>query len=195
MRRSISLASSEIPVLDARISFEPADGSALLAHLGGRWHLQRALPGISVLLSALAARPDTRRIQYDSTNLTYWDTSLISFLSSAAETCRSRGILEDRSGLPGGVRRLLELAETVPEKKGARAAARAVPLLERIGNVTIGYGLSAGEFLGFIGELSVAFGKFLRRKARYRTVDSFEVVQECGPSAVGIVSLSRQTEL
>ncbi|MGD0076819.1 MAG: ABC transporter permease, partial [Candidatus Binataceae bacterium] len=37
--------------------------------------------------------------------------------------------------------------------------------------------------------LSIAVGRFARGKARYRRVDLMEVVQQCGPEAVGIVSL------
>jgi phospholipid/cholesterol/gamma-HCH transport system permease protein len=35
----------------------------------------------------------------------------------------------------------------------------------------------------------VTLAKFARGKARYRTIDFMEVVQQCGPEAVGIVSL------
>jgi phospholipid/cholesterol/gamma-HCH transport system permease protein len=64
-----------------------------------------------------------------------------------------------------------------------------VSFFERVGNVTIGYGLSVGEFSSFLGELTLAFAKFLRGKARYRRIDLLEVIQECGPNAVGIVTL------
>ena len=83
--------------------------------------------------------------------------------------CRARGIAEDRGGLPAGLRRLLELAEAVPEKKGARSEAARVSFFTRVGNATLGYGLSVNEFLSFLGELTLAFGKFFRGKARYRT--------------------------
>ena len=52
--------------------------------------------------------------------------------------------------------RLVELAEAVPEKKGARSETAKTPFFERIGAITLGYGLSVGEFLGFIGELTIA---------------------------------------
>jgi phospholipid/cholesterol/gamma-HCH transport system permease protein len=91
--------------------------------------------------------------------------------------------------LPAGLKRLLELAEAVPEKKGTRSGAAKVAFFERVGNVTIGYGLSISEFMAFLGELTIAFGKFVRGKARYRTVDLLEVMQDCGVNAVGIVTL------
>jgi phospholipid/cholesterol/gamma-HCH transport system permease protein len=171
------------------ISFERTRDSTLVAHLSGPWHLQRDLPSISLLLSELSSIPSTKRLSYETAQLTHWDSGLISFLTNTAEICRARGIVEDRAGLSAGLKRLLELAEAVPEKKGARSAAARVSFFERLGNVTIGYGLSIGEFLSFLGELTLAFAKFLRGKARYRRIDLLEVIQECGPNAIGIVTL------
>jgi phospholipid/cholesterol/gamma-HCH transport system permease protein len=171
------------------ISFERTNDSTLVAHLSGPWHLKRDLPPISLMTAELGSRPGARRLAYETGDLTHWDSGLISFLTSAAEICRARGIAEDRSGLPAGLQRLLELAEAVPEKKGARSAAVRVSFLTRVGNASLGYGLSVNEFLRFLGEITIAFGKFLRGKARYRKIDLLEVIQECGPNAVGIVTL------
>jgi phospholipid/cholesterol/gamma-HCH transport system permease protein len=172
-----------------QISFDRNSDSTLVVHLSGPWHLQRNLPPISLLLSELGSRPETRRLAYETAELTHWDSGLISFLTNAAEICRARGIAEDRRGLPAGLRRLLELAEAVPEKKGARSEAARVSFFTRVGNATLGYGLSVNEFLSFLGEVTLAFGKFFRGKARYRKIDLMEVIQECGPDAVGIVAL------
>jgi phospholipid/cholesterol/gamma-HCH transport system permease protein len=114
---------------------------------------------------------------------------LIAFLVQTSEICRERGIADDRKGLPEGLRRLLELAEAVPEKEGTRDESAKDALFARIGNITIGYGLSIEEFLNFLGELTLAFGKFLWGRARFRTVDLLEAIQQCGVSAVGIVML------
>jgi phospholipid/cholesterol/gamma-HCH transport system permease protein len=172
-----------------RISFERADESTLVVHLSGPWHLQRDLPPVTLLVGELTARPGTKRLSYETAQLSHWDSGLIALLTHASEICRARGIAEDRSGLPAGLRRLLELAEAVPEKKGARSEAAHISFLERVGNITLGYGLSASEFLTFLGELTIAFAKFLRGKARYRKIDLLEVIQDCGPNAVGIVTL------
>ena len=172
-----------------KISFERTDDSTLVMHLSGPWHLQRDLPPISLLLSELGSGSDAKRLSYETAQLTHWDSGLISFLTNTAAVCRAHGIVEGRAGLPAGLNRLLKLAEAVPEKKGARSEAARSSFFERVGNMTLGYGLSIGEFLGFLGDLTIAFGKFFRGKARYRKIDLLEVIQECGPSAVGIVTL------
>jgi phospholipid/cholesterol/gamma-HCH transport system permease protein len=172
-----------------QISFERTNDSTLVVELSGPWHLQRDLPPVSLLLSELASRPGTKLVSFETGQLTHWDSGLIAFLTHTTEICRARGIAEDRAGLPAGLRRLLELAEAVPEKKGARSETVPISFFERVGNMTLGYSLSVGEFLTFLGDLTLAFEKFFRGKARYRKVDLLEVIQECGPNAVGIVTL------
>jgi phospholipid/cholesterol/gamma-HCH transport system permease protein len=172
-----------------QISFERTNDSTLVVQLSGPWHLQRDLPPVSLLRSELASRPGTKRLSFETAQLNHWDSGLIAFLTNTTDICRARGIAEDRAGLPAGLRRLLELAEAVPEKKGARSETARISFFERVGNMTLGYGLSVGEFLTFLGDLTLAFAKFFRGKARYRKVDLLEVIQECGPNAVGIVTL------
>jgi phospholipid/cholesterol/gamma-HCH transport system permease protein len=171
------------------LSIERTADSTMVVHLIGPWRLRRDVPSPDLVERELARKPTPRRIAFDASQLSAWDSGLISFLARVSEFCRECGIAEDRTELPAGVRRLLELAEAVPEKKGARAKAVRPAFLERIGRATIGYGLSVDEFLAFLGELAVALGRFVRGKARYRKVDLFEVVQNCGARAVGIVSL------
>jgi phospholipid/cholesterol/gamma-HCH transport system permease protein len=170
------------------VSLQRASDSTLVVALSGPWHLQSDMPPASQLIGELDSRPP-KRVSFDSRQLTNWDSGLVSFLAQVSELCRERGINQDREGLPAGLKRLVELAEAVPEKKGARSEERRVPLLQRIGDATLGYGTSVAEFLTFLGEVSVAFAKFVRGKARYRRIDLLKVIQECGANAVGIVTL------
>jgi phospholipid/cholesterol/gamma-HCH transport system permease protein len=163
--------------------------STLLVKLSGPWHLTRDVPSAASLRSKIESTPTLKTVFFDTSGLADWGSGLISFLVQTSAACRAHSIDQDRGGMPEGMRRLLELAEAVPEKKGTRGAETRAPFFQRVGNLTIGYGLSVGDFMGFLGDLTVAFGKFLRGKARYRRVDLVEVVQECGANAVGIVTL------
>jgi len=69
-----------------RISFERTK-DALVVHLAGPWHLQRDLPPISLLTAELGSRPGTKRLAYETAQLTHWDSGLISFL-----TCRQNSL-------------------------------------------------------------------------------------------------------
>jgi len=171
------------------VSFGVAPDATLVVRFSGSWHLDRNLPPSTELIPVLDARPTAKRISFDTTALADWDSGLLSFLTETDELCRNRGIVADRAGLPTGLRRLLELAEAVPEKKGTQAAAKRESFFARVGNSTLAAEASAREFLSFVGQLTIAFGNLLRGRARYRSADLIEVIQQCGASAVGIVTL------
>ena len=176
-------------VEQGQVTFSRAGNDTLIVHLSGPWHLARSLPSPEILGKELDRPPPPKRISFDAARLTHWDSGLLAFLMRSSEISKARGIINDREGLPAGVRHLLELAEAVPEKEGARSAAVRIPFFARIGSATLGYGVSVNDFLSFLGGLSIAFTKFIRGKARYRKEDLVEVIQECGSRALGIVSL------
>ena len=176
-------------VEQGQVTFSRAGNDTLIVHLSGPWHLARSLPSPEILGKELDRPPPPKRISFDAARLTHWDSGLLAFLMRSSEISKARGLINDREGLPAGVRHLLELAEAVPEKEGARSAAVRIPFFARIGSATLGYGVSVNDFLSFLGGLSIAFTKFIRGKARYRKEDLVEVIQECGSRALGIVSL------
>jgi phospholipid/cholesterol/gamma-HCH transport system permease protein len=146
------------------------------------------MPSSEVVDEALVqAKP--RRLGFDSSALTGWDSALISFLVRIEELCREQGVEDDPSGLPAGVRRLVELAEAVPEKQGARTASKRVPFFERVGDQTVALVAAFTQTFTFIGNATVALGSMVRRAARFRTIDLMQNVADCGPGAVGIVTL------
>jgi phospholipid/cholesterol/gamma-HCH transport system permease protein len=130
-----------------------------------------------------------RRLAFDSQALTGWDSALLTFLRDIVDECASRGIEVDRRGLPEGVRRLLDLAAAVPERKGARKESIHDSYLVRVGKWTITFSKSTSETLAFLGEASVAFRRLLVGKARFRMSDLAQVMQDVGAQALPIVSL------
>jgi phospholipid/cholesterol/gamma-HCH transport system permease protein len=177
------------PREQGKVAFESERDGTLLVRLSGPWHLRNDMPSAKLLADQLSRRPDIRRVSFDAASLTGWDSGLISFLVQSGEYCRARGIDQDRAGLTEGLKHLLELAEAVPEKKGTRDQSAKEWFFTRIGKATIGYETSITDFLSFLGELTIAFGRFFRGKSRYRRVDLLEAIQQCGANAVGIVTL------
>jgi phospholipid/cholesterol/gamma-HCH transport system permease protein len=171
------------------VSFERGSNATLVVRLSGAWRLAKDIPPTTLLSGAIDAAGTPKRLAFDTQSLTHWDSGLLAFLTETSQMCRERGIATDRAGLPIGLRRLLDLAAAVPEKKGARVEASRVPFLARIGNLTLGAGTAGSEFLTFLGQLTQAMTTFARGRARYRLVDLLEVIQECGANAVGIVTL------
>jgi phospholipid/cholesterol/gamma-HCH transport system permease protein len=172
----------------SQVSFQRS-GDAILVNLSGAWRLRGGMTSDATVQQELARAPKPARMTFEAQNLTHWDSSILTFLTNVSELCRHHNIAMDRAGLPAGIRRLLELAEAVPEKQGARKEEGAAPFLERLGNSAIGAGDSVGEMLKFLGEMSITFVQFFRMKVRFRAVDLILLIQQCGAQALPIVTL------
>jgi len=174
----------------AKLQFERREGGGtLLIELAGDWLLEGRPPTFEAMASALAEEPKPAQAAYETSDLGEWDSSAISFLVQTSQQLRTRGIVEDRSGLPSGLQRLIALAQAVPERAGARATPKRENLLARIGAAGIAVGSGALEYLSFIGQSGVAFSRLLTGKARYRREDFLIALQACGTNALGIVAL------
>jgi phospholipid/cholesterol/gamma-HCH transport system permease protein len=125
-----------------RLSFKQKGDATLEVHLAGAWRLRGGLPSAALVKRELESAPSMRHIGFEAAALTSWDSSVLAFLVEVSALCRIRGIDMDRTSLPSGLRRLLDLAEAVPEKTGARQEAVQTPFLERIGSTAIGCGAS-----------------------------------------------------
>ena len=183
------MTAASVPAGHGRVSLSRIDDATLLVSFAGAWHLERDLPSAATVGAELQSAPKVRRIVFDTSQVTSWDSGLLAFLVRTSEFSKVSGVEQVRDGLSAGLKRLLELAEAVPEKKAARRADSIPGYFERLGDATIGYGLSVREFMAFLGDLSVALRNFLVGKARYRRIDLLEVIRQCGPDAAGIVSL------
>jgi phospholipid/cholesterol/gamma-HCH transport system permease protein len=137
----------------------------------------------------LEADTPTRHVEFDSRELGDWDSGLLIFLRKVIEVCAGRQIQVETGGLPDGVKRLLDLAAAVPEKKDARKGAGRKPFFLQVGEGSLAAISSTKEMLAFIGEASIAFVKLLGGKARFRRRDLWLTIQECGAQALPIATL------
>jgi phospholipid/cholesterol/gamma-HCH transport system permease protein len=172
----------------AELSYEPREDGALVLRVAGPWRLQGELPPPNVVEEALRTG-QPRRLVFDASGLGEWDSGLLAFLIDVTELCRQQRIEVERAGLPSGVQRLLALAEAVPERKGARRAEAEPSFLERVGTAALDARKPVEEALGFLGEATVAVGRFFRGRARYRNSDLLLLIQQAGAQALGIITL------
>jgi len=162
--------------------------ATLVVQLSGAWRQQKNVASAIPVQKAIETS-HVRSVRFDAKALSSWDSSILIFLTKVTEHCRQRDIVTDREGLPKGIRRLLELAEKVPEQEGAKQATDRPSFLARVGTTTTGSYVSLSEMLRFLGEVTLAFVKLVKMRARYRTADLFLIIQECGAQALPIVTL------
>jgi phospholipid/cholesterol/gamma-HCH transport system permease protein len=173
---------------DAAVNLQLTDDQTLRVALSGDWLDQGGQSVFSGVVPQLEAAERAGRMVFDASAVTAWDSGLLTFLVKLIDHGQDRGLEVDRSGLPDGVQRLLNLAYAVPEKQTARSAG-SKSLLDRIGKHSIAGVRSAVDLVDFIGSATVAAFNLLRGKARFRRHDFIITLQEAGFEALPIVSL------
>ncbi len=171
----------------AVIDYERGADGELLVRLAGEWRLGAARPEPAELRRELGRQP-LRRVSFDSSELRGWDSVLLSLLLDLEAHCRAAGVAVDRSGLPAGVRRLMSLAQAVPERPAEPAPPRA-GLLARIGHWAQRSIVGWAQWLEFLGRVTLAAGRLLAFRARFRGSDLLLYVQQTGAEALPIVTL------
>ncbi len=184
---TVPAAIPEISAPPAEAHFEPAADSVLVVRLVGAWRLDGARPPTSTLASALEAHP-TRRVVLDASEVTSWDTALLTWVASVGHLCRERRIDVDRSRLPPGIGRLIRLSEAVPEQV-VREVPERPSWIARVGIVATDAWRSSLDMLAFLGRIVPALGRFVTFRARYRPADLLLLVQDAGVQALPIVTL------
>jgi len=171
------------------LSFERPAGDTLLVRLTGSWTIGHKLPSGAEVQSQVESGPAIKQVTFDTHQLSGWDSGLLSFLTKIINQCSAKNITVNQAGLPEGIRKLLQLAFAVPERKGARKEVVRESLLTRIGASSIAAGQSSIDTLNFIGETFLAFLKLFAGKARYQRSDLMLTIQQSGIQALPIVSL------
>jgi phospholipid/cholesterol/gamma-HCH transport system permease protein len=171
------------------MSFSRPTEDSLLVRLAGDWTIEEKLPAVEEVQKQADSRPSFQRIAFDTQDLGRWDSGLITFLIKLFDQFSQSQIDTDKEGLPNGVRRLLDLAAAVPEKKDARKVAVREPFLVQVGKASMDLARQVTGLTAFLGEATIAFGRFLVGKAKFRRTDLWLTIQQCGADALPIVSL------
>jgi phospholipid/cholesterol/gamma-HCH transport system permease protein len=180
---------SEIIAPSAELAFSRPSENSLALRLAGDWTIERVIPSPKEVQKQVDSGLPVQVLAFDTQDLGRWDSGLITFLLKVFDQCSQRQIDVDRRGLPEGVRRLLDLAAAVPEKKDARKVALHEPFLVQVGKASMDMARQVTGLTTFLGEATIAFGRFLAGKAKFRRTDLWLTVQQCGADALPIVSL------
>jgi phospholipid/cholesterol/gamma-HCH transport system permease protein len=165
-----------------------ASGSLVL-EIAGDWLARAGLPGIDVVEKEVTTAGGLKALEFDTKALGRWNSGLMTFVLKCHALCQANQLAFHADTLPAEVAKLIRLSQVVPEKKDAVRMARQVPLLDRVGESAIGAWAGTRRMLTFIGENVLALLNLLRGHAQFRWADTFLVMQECGPQALGIVAL------
>jgi phospholipid/cholesterol/gamma-HCH transport system permease protein len=170
------------------MAFSRLPNDELQIQLSGCWTLAEGVPSTENVSSECGGASPPQRVSFDTREIAGWDSALPTYLRGLLDLLTDRGIAVDRSGLPQGVQRLLDLAAAVPETEiEVESAGGSLPT--RLGRAAIRRSRSVTESIRFLGEVWIAFIRLVTGRARIRASDFALTIQQCGAEAVGIVTL------
>lgn len=172
-----------------QLAVEAGTAGIARVRLSGDWRADGALPSLAPVEQMIASSPAPSEMQFDVAGLTGWNTGLLAVVLQCREWCEQRQIQFSPGELPAGLQRLIRLSLAVPDKEDARREVEKPSALQRIGEWSMAFGATTMDLVTFIGESLLALGQWVRGRARFRWSDTFLIMQEAGPQALGIVAL------
>ncbi|MFZ2448953.1 MAG: ABC transporter permease [Methylovulum miyakonense] len=164
-------------------------GQTMEAAFVGDWVLDAAVPALDGVLAQLGEGTGIRKLIFSTQDLGRWDSLLMTELIRLINHGANQGIEVDTGSLPEGIQGLLQLVYAIPEPIGARRKAIRVPWLEVLGASGLRLFDDVQAIILFIGETALGLWALMRAKARFRSVDLWTNIQDCGPSALPIITL------
>ncbi len=117
------------------------------------------------------------------------DSSTVAWLLRVVRVCNSKALVCSTRDLPLSAQRLLELSLSVPERTGARRTTHNDSFFVNVGQGAIFILETIRDWFAFTGELLVEVLNFLRGRARVPVRDIWQTLDQCGPSALPIITL------
>ena len=157
--------------------------------LVGDWVLEAKTPCLNALLTQMQASSGIKQVVFSTQSLGRWDSLLMTDLIRLIDCGQRQALIVNTSTLPAGIQGLLSLVYAVPERVGARRQLTHRSFFEVVGYMGLRCVKEANALVTFTGEVALSFWALIRGKARFRWVDLALNIQECGPSALPIITL------
>lgn len=159
--------------------------------LAGHWTLGAvSRPSPTVVQEAFAkGGPLPTTLRFDLVDVTSYDTALITFLLKCHDFCATTKTSFDFDSLPEGPRKLLHLATSVSVVEDVRPHLPPQSFLTQIGVWAESIATETVGIFRFLGDCTLAFGRFFTGQARFRWSDVWLEMQHCGADALPIITL------
>jgi phospholipid/cholesterol/gamma-HCH transport system permease protein len=155
----------------------------------GDWLLDSQIPDLDLILAQFGDGTQFKQLVFSTESLGRWDSLLMTELIKLITYSEEKGISVDTKTLPSGIQGLLGLVSAVPERAGVRRQSIHIPWLEIVGNSGLRLQSDVNALIVFIGNLTLSVSAFFRGNAHFRWVDLWRNIQDCGPSALPIITL------
>lgn len=163
-------------------------GGVLTVDLGGDWEIGQPAPRFDHLVQALPANGSVNAVDFNTTELGLWDSSVLAFLVQTMDHCDAHDLAFRSETLPDEIASLLTLARAVPEQEIDHETEKST-IFSRFGEQGIASFDAAIASITFMGEVTVGLIGVLLLRVRMRWRDFWVVVQSNSSGAIAIVTL------
>ena len=139
-------------------------------------------------LYQIAKNESVHKIVIQGQKLVHWDSSLIVVLYQLAKIAQERHIVFTSNSLPGDIKQLLDLSLAV-SRKPIHNVSQYSDFLENLGQWGVNVFTSVRQGLFFLKDCTASLGRFCVGNATMRLVDFWQMLDDCGPKALMIVTL------
>ena len=129
-----------------------------------------------------------QKIYINNNDLGKWDSSLLVVIYETIRLAKVSGIPYDISTLPQNLQSLMSLAFAV-DRNPTHSKNNQDGFFAKMGYKTITVLGKTIDVLGFFGEIFCAIGRCFAFRSIMRRIDFLAALDDCGPKALGIVSL------
>jgi phospholipid/cholesterol/gamma-HCH transport system permease protein len=171
-----------------RLAVRRTDPGNVVVEIAGDWLDRAGLPDVSPVEKELAGAP-MKAVEFDARGLGRWDSALMVRILAIYDLCAKAKVEFRSATLPEGLAKLIALSQAVPEKSDAARKQLNLSFLQRVGESGLAAWTGGAAMLSFLGESVLSLLKLARGRAQFRFRDMVEVMQACGPEALGIVAL------
>ena len=132
--------------------------------------------------------PKIKTINFVAENLKEWDSSFLVVVYDTLRIAKAQKLEYSLVKLPVNIQALIKLAFAVNRKPSKKTSEKR-GLIEETGYQTITMFEQIKRVLKYIKEVFVSMGRFISAKSIMRGIDFCSSLEDCGPKALGIVSL------
>ncbi|WP_426994227.1 MlaE family ABC transporter permease [Methylomonas sp. CM2] len=180
----VNAAASRPPSIAANVT-----SAGLEVAFVGDWLLQSDSADIEPILARVKALEAGQRLCFATAELGRWDSLLVTELIKIIDCATGKRLAVDKATLPAPLQGLLALVYAVPERLDAQRVTRKMRWSEALSAETAAAVRHAKEMLIFVGDMTLSTLAAVRGQAHFRRQDLWLYIQECGPSALPIVTL------
>ena len=157
--------------------------------IAGAWTLDAILPERTEVLQAIQASLTSSVLRFEMSSVQRWDSVLITEIIAIIQAAERHGLHVESAGLLPSIQNLLKLVYVSPETSQVDTPQTRSSWVEEWQSAYNKILREAFSTVEFIGQMYLSGLDVLKKRSHFRHLDLWVQIQDCGPSALPIVTV------